>query len=118
MARQENDPGKENAVGSSSSSITDVRGGIRFTAEQAGDTYSGEVGYTSGTAQEEYVTELPLEQDEDEDDDEGQQQSASHPSTLQRQMVRTSSTISLQIQTRFAAFRMECHVVVAAVLAG
>ena len=88
MARQENAPGKENA--DSSSSSTDVRGGIRFTAEQAGDTYSGEVGYSSGTAQEDYVTELPLEQDEDEDDDEGQQQSASHPSTLQRQMVCTS----------------------------
>ena len=82
MARTENDAGKENG------SSTDGRGGIRFTAELTGDTYSGEVGYANA---QEYVTELPLDEQEDEDEDDEGQQSASHPSTLQRQMVRTIS---------------------------
>ena len=60
--------------------------GIRFGADVS-NAYSGEVGYDAGPV--EYDTELHLENEvEDEDEDLGRM-AASHPSTIQRQMVRS-----------------------------
>ena len=56
--------------------------GIRFGADVT-NAYAGEVGYDTGPV--EYVTEIGSD-DDDEMEDQGRMQ-ASHPSTLQRQMV-------------------------------
>lgn len=58
--------------------------GIRFGVETSANSYSGEVGYDIG--QLEYDTEIGLENDDAEEEDQGRTE-ASHPSTIQRQMV-------------------------------
>lgn len=58
-------------------------GGIRFGAD-ASNAYAGEVGYDAGPAA--YDTEI-VDDEEEEEEDQGRMQ-ASHPSTLQRRMVR------------------------------
>lgn len=58
--------------------------GIRFGVETSTNAYAGDVGYD--VEQFEYDTEIGLENDDDEDEDQGRME-ASHPSTLQRQMV-------------------------------
>jgi hypothetical protein len=57
--------------------------GIRFGVETSSNAYADEVGYDVG--QLEYDTEIGLENDVD-DEDQGRME-ASHPSTIQRQMV-------------------------------
>lgn len=59
--------------------LPDVRGGLEF-GKDATNAYSGEVGYDNNM---EYTTEIA----DEESDDEGISQ-PSHPSTLQRIMVR------------------------------
>lgn len=69
---------------------TDARGGLRFGADAVDDAYAGEVGY-GGT--DEYTTTEFME--EEDDVDEGRQ-AATHPSTLQRNMVRNIPNKKLQ----------------------
>ena len=58
--------------------------GIRFGIESSSNAYAGEVGYDVGHL--EYDTEIGLENDDE--DDQGRME-ASHPSTIQRQLVST-----------------------------
>lgn len=62
--------------------------GIRFGVETSTNAYAGEVGYDVG--QLEYDTEIGLENDDAEDEDQGRME-ASHPSTIQRQMLSVSN---------------------------
>lgn len=59
--------------------------GIRFGVDTTANAYAGEVGYDAG-AQIEYDTEIGLDDDEAQEEDQGRME-ASHPSTIQRQMV-------------------------------
>jgi hypothetical protein len=59
--------------------------GIRFGVDTTNNAYAGEVGYDGG--QEDYDTEIGVNDDEVEDQG---RMSASHPSTLMRQMVRVT----------------------------
>ena len=68
---------------SKNDSTTDARGGVRFGAD-ANASYAGDVGYDQGDM--EYDTEIAANEEEDAVD-EGRRE-ASHPSTLQRKMVR------------------------------
>lgn len=58
--------------------------GLRFGADVS-NAYAGEVGYDAGPI--EYDTEIRLENEIEDEVDQGRM-AASHPSTIQRQMVR------------------------------
>ena len=59
--------------------------GIRFGVDTSANAYAGEVGYDMG--QLDYDTEIGLENEDADEEDHGRM-AASHPSTIQRQMVR------------------------------
>ena len=65
--------------------------GIRFGVDTSANAYAGEVGYDVG--QLDYDTEIGLENEDADDEDQGRME-ASHPSTIQRQMVRKNNRLS------------------------
>jgi hypothetical protein len=72
--------------------------GIRFGVETSANAYADEVGYDVGRL--EYDTEIGLENDADEED-QGRME-ASHPSTIQRQMVSS---------LKYCSFKTHCLLV-------
>lgn len=81
-----------------SEKLPDVRGGLEF-GKDATNAYAGDVGYDDKNV--EYTTEI--REEEDSDDDEGVA-NPSHPSTLQRIMVRKNTELIAALPPKSHSF--------------